>query len=146
MSVRPMESIDDVGLLRAEVATLRQLLEMLEATALEQTSRLQAAVRERTRIAEEMREQLEFTRAVTESMGEGVIAADRQQKVTFANRAAESLLARRGLSISIGIAMGERVLWNITTANRGATGPGRGVCLTAARRRRRGWRAADEAL
>ncbi|WP_438036685.1 sensor histidine kinase [Sorangium sp. So ce204] len=39
-----------------------------------------------------VREQLEFTRAVTGSIGEGVIAMDREGRITFFNPAAERLL------------------------------------------------------
>ncbi|AUX32325.1 MULTISPECIES: ATP-binding protein [Sorangium] len=39
-----------------------------------------------------VREQLEFTRAVTSSIGEGVLAIDREGRITFFNPAAERLL------------------------------------------------------
>jgi PAS domain S-box-containing protein len=92
MSVQPEITVDDVTLLRAETATLRQLLDVLEQTATEQTARLQDSVRQRTRMADELRQQLEFTRAVTESMDDGVVAVDTEGRVSFVNRAAEVLL------------------------------------------------------
>jgi len=41
---------------------------------------------------EQLRHQLDFTRAVTSSLGEGVCALDRQGRITFVNPAAEQML------------------------------------------------------
>ncbi|HVF50894.1 MAG TPA: PAS domain S-box protein [Pyrinomonadaceae bacterium] len=46
----------------------------------------------RGRAEERLRRQLDFTRAITNSLGEGVYALDREGCVTFMNRAAEQLL------------------------------------------------------
>ena len=73
-------TVDETALLRAESATLRQLLQVLERTAIEQTGRLQRS--------------LEFTSAITESMGEGVLAVDVEGRITFVNRAAEELFGK----------------------------------------------------
>jgi two-component system cell cycle sensor histidine kinase/response regulator CckA len=54
-----------------------------------------AAVRnitERKRTEEELRRQLDFTEAITTSLGEGVYALDKSGRVTFMNPAAESAL------------------------------------------------------
>ncbi|HEY6844108.1 MAG TPA: PAS domain S-box protein, partial [Thermoanaerobaculia bacterium] len=81
MTAQIMEdAVDETALLRAESATLRQLLQVLERTAIEQTKRIRA--------------QLEFTSAITQSMGEGVLALDRDGRISFVNRAAEELLGR----------------------------------------------------
>jgi PAS domain S-box-containing protein len=91
----PVEtSVDELTLLRAETATLRQLLTVLEQTAIDQTTRLQQAVRERTKIADELRQQVEFSRALTQSMGDGVIAVDTAGKVSFVNRAAAEMMGQ----------------------------------------------------
>jgi PAS domain S-box-containing protein len=47
---------------------------------------------ERGRAEEILRRQLDFTRAITTSLGEGVLAFDRDRRVTFINPAAESAL------------------------------------------------------
>jgi PAS domain S-box-containing protein len=43
-------------------------------------------------VEERLRRQLEFTRAITDSLGEGVYATDREGRLTFMNPAAEALL------------------------------------------------------
>jgi PAS domain S-box-containing protein len=85
-------TVRDTDLLRAEVATLQQLMEVMERTTLEQTAKLQQAVRERTAAAEELRRQLDTTRALTESMGEGVLAFDPEARLLFGNSAAQRML------------------------------------------------------
>lgn len=62
MTVQLGERVEDVDLLRAEVATLRQLLDVLERTAIEQTSKLQKQLEENKRLivqVEEARRTLE---------------------------------------------------------------------------------------
>lgn len=46
----------------------------------------------RGRAEEMLRRQLDFTRAITNSLGEGVYALDREGRLTFMNRAAEQML------------------------------------------------------
>lgn len=48
--------------------------------------------RARSRAAETLRNQLSFTAAITDSLGEGVFAIDREGRVTFLNRAAQGML------------------------------------------------------
>jgi PAS domain S-box-containing protein len=48
--------------------------------------------REAQEAEERLRRQLEFTRAITDSLGEGVYAADREGRLTFMNPGAEALL------------------------------------------------------
>jgi len=48
--------------------------------------------RSRTRAAESLRNQLSFTGAITDSLGEGVYAMDREGRLTFLNRAAQEML------------------------------------------------------
>ncbi len=47
---------------------------------------------DRLRIAERMREQLSFTAAITDNLGEGVCALDREGHLTFMNPAAQAML------------------------------------------------------
>ncbi len=50
---------------------------------------------DRLRIAERMREQLSFTAAITDNLGEGVCALDREGRLTFMNPAAQAMLGWR---------------------------------------------------
>jgi PAS domain S-box-containing protein len=52
-------------------------------------------ITEQKRAEEQTRRQLDFTRAITESLGEGVYALDRAGRVTFMNPAAEAALGWR---------------------------------------------------
>jgi PAS domain S-box-containing protein len=85
-------AVREIDLLRSEAATLQQFMEVLERTTLEQTDKLEQAIRERTAAAEELERQLETTRALTESMGEGVLAFDAGGRLTFMNSAARRML------------------------------------------------------
>ena len=58
--------------------------------AIEQARRRDAA--DRQRAADRMRQQLSFTAAITDNIGEGVYALDRQGRLTFMNPAAHSML------------------------------------------------------
>jgi PAS domain S-box-containing protein len=89
-------SVDESDLLRSEAATLQQLMDVLERTTLEQTGKLEEAVRDRTAAASELRRQLETTRALTASMGEGVLAFDAAGCLSFVNTAAEQMLGWNG--------------------------------------------------
>jgi PAS domain S-box-containing protein len=51
--------------------------------------------REAQEAEEQLRRQLEFTRAISDSLGEGVYAVDREGRLTFLNPAAEQLLGWR---------------------------------------------------
>jgi len=92
VSVNELISVSEIDLLRAEAATLQQLMAVLERTTLEQTRKLEDAIRDRTAAAEELRRQLEVTRALTESMGEGVLAFGADARLSFFNTAAEQML------------------------------------------------------
>lgn len=96
MNASQLTAVSDTDLLRAEAATLQQLMGVLERTTLEQTLKLEEAVRERTAAAEQLRRQLEITRALTESMGEGVLAFGPDARVTFFNDAARAMLGLDG--------------------------------------------------
>ena len=69
---------------------------VLERTTLEQTLKLERAVRERTEAAETLDRQLQLTRALTESMGEGVLAFGPDGRLTFFNGAAADMLGLEG--------------------------------------------------
>ena len=92
MSVNHLTAVHEIDLLRAEAATLLQLMAVMERTTLEQTRKLEEAVRDRTAAAEELRRQLEITRALTESMGEGVLAFSADARLSFVNSAAQEML------------------------------------------------------
>ena len=92
MSAQNLISVSETDLLRSEAATLQQFMEVLERTTLEQTDKLEEAVRERTAAAEQLRRQLETTRALTASMGEGVLAFDAEGRLSFINLAAQQML------------------------------------------------------
>ncbi len=92
MSVNELTAVSETDLLRAETATLQQLMTVMERTTLEQTQKLEEAIRARTSAADELRRQLEITRALTESMGEGVLAFGADARLSFANTAAQQLL------------------------------------------------------
>jgi PAS domain S-box-containing protein len=87
-----LTAVSENDLLRAEAATLEQLMSVFERTTLEQTLKLEEAISARSAAAEELRLQLETTRALTESMGEGVLAFDDEGRLTLLNPAAESML------------------------------------------------------
>ena len=55
-------------------------------------SSLKESEGKRARAEERLRRQLDFTRAMTNSLGEGVYALDREGRVSFMNRTAEQLL------------------------------------------------------
>lgn len=99
MSVNALTAVHEIDLLRAEAATLQQLMGVLERTTLEQTQKLEEAVRDRTAAAEELRRQLEITRALTESMGEGVLAFSADARLSFVNSAAQEMLGVTGQSV-----------------------------------------------
>lgn len=92
MSASELTAVSETDLLRAEAATLQQLMAVMERTTLEQTRKLEEAIRARTAAAEELRRQLEITRALTESMGEGVLAFGADAQLSFVNTAAQQLL------------------------------------------------------
>ena len=92
MNVNELTAVSETDLLRAESATLQQLMAVMERTTLEQTRKLEEAVRDRTAAAEELRRQLEITRALTESMGEGVLAFGADARLSLVNTAAQQML------------------------------------------------------
>jgi len=92
VSASELVAVREVDLLRAEVATLQQLMDVLERTTLEQTAKLEQAVRDRTAAAVDLRRQLDTTRALTESMGEGVLAFNPDGRLSFGNTAAHAML------------------------------------------------------
>lgn len=92
MSVNQLTAVSETDLLRAEAATLQQLMAVMERTTLEQTRKLEEAIGDRTAAAEELRRQLEITRALTESMGEGVLAFGADARLSFVNGAARQML------------------------------------------------------
>lgn len=92
MNVNHLTAVSETDLLRAESATLQQLMAVMERTTLEQTRKLEEAVRDRTAAAEELRRQLEITRALTESMGEGVLAFGADARLSLVNTAAQQML------------------------------------------------------
>jgi PAS domain S-box-containing protein len=92
VSVNELTAVSETDLLRAEAATLQQLMAVMERTTLEQTGKLEAAVRDRTAAAEELRRQLEITRALTASLGEGVLAFGADARLSFVNAAAQQML------------------------------------------------------
>jgi PAS domain S-box-containing protein len=59
---------------------------------LHQNRELLQALADARQAAERLQEQLDFTRAMAGSLGEGVIAVDLEGRVTFVNRAAQGLL------------------------------------------------------
>jgi len=66
------------------------LLQLGVFLAIEQARRRDAA--DRQRAADRMRQQLSFTAAITDNLGEGVYALDRQGRLTFMNPAAHAML------------------------------------------------------
>jgi PAS domain S-box-containing protein len=92
VSANELTTVNQTDLLRAEAATLLQLMAVLERTTLEQTRKLEEAIRDRTATAEELRRQLEITRALTESMGEGVLAFGADARLSLVNSAAQQML------------------------------------------------------
>jgi PAS domain S-box-containing protein len=92
VSVNQLIAVSETDMLRAEAATLLQLMAVMERTTLEQTRKLEEAVLDRTAAADELRRQLEITRALTESMGEGVLAFGADARLSFVNSAAKQML------------------------------------------------------
>jgi PAS domain S-box-containing protein len=95
---------EDLDHLRARLAALEQLLEVREQVVRAQSDRLEEALAELRRRAEQLerserayRDQSRILRSILDSMADGVIVADEQGKLLLFNPAAERIVGLGGI-------------------------------------------------
>ncbi|HEY9626293.1 MAG TPA: ATP-binding protein [Coleofasciculaceae cyanobacterium] len=88
----------EVEQLKAQIDALEQLLEVYEQETIEQSNRLERAMKTVQEHAQQLAHSeaaLQVLKSILDSMGEGVMVADRQGKLLFVNPAAEQILGDR---------------------------------------------------
>ena len=86
---------DEIEQLKAQVATLEELLQLYEQSALEQEQRLQRALhtsQERAQQLEHAQETLQTLQAILDSIGDAVVVVDMAGKPLFSNPSAHQML------------------------------------------------------
>ena len=86
---------EEVADLREQVSTLEELLQLYEASAIEQEQQLQGAMvelKEHAQLLEHAQEALQTLQTTLDSMGDAVIVAGRDGQALFVNPAAQRLL------------------------------------------------------
>lgn len=94
---------EEVEQLKAEVATLEELLEVYQRSVLEQSDKLEQALeklQEHAQQLERSEEALQVLKSILDSMGDGVVVANESGKFLLFNPAAEKLLGNSLTDIS----------------------------------------------